>query len=114
MYKIRYLPLARKDLTEIITYISDHLKSPKAAMDLLNSFDESISKLEQFPYMCKVYQPIKELESEYRLLPVKNYAVFYVVKENVAEVHRIVYAKMDLSKIIKWYIGNVDSIPLVV
>lgn len=54
MYKIRYLPLAKKDLTEIITYISDHLKSPKAAMDLLNSFDESISKLGQFPYMRKV------------------------------------------------------------
>ncbi len=101
MHKIRYLPLARRDLTEIIVYISDHLKSPKAAMDLLNSFDESISKLEQFPYMFRVYQPIKELENEYRLLPVNNYAVFYVVKENIVEIHRIVYAKMDLAKIIK-------------
>lgn len=101
MYEIRYLPLARKDLIDITIYISDHLKAPKAAMDLLNALDESISRLEQFPYSCKVYQPIRELENEYRLLPVKNYAVFYVVKEKVVEIHRVVYAKMDLTRIIK-------------
>lgn len=101
MHEIKYLPLARKDLTDIMTYIADHLKAPKAAIDLLNILDESISRLEQFPYSCKVYQPINELESEYRLLPVKNYAVFYVVKEQVVEIHRVVYDKMDLTKIIK-------------
>lgn len=99
MYEIRYLPLAMKDLTDITAYIADHLKAPKAALNLLNALDESISRLEQFPYSCKVYQPIKELENEYRLLPVKNYAVFYVVKEKVVEIHRVVYAKMDLTKI---------------
>lgn len=100
MYKIRYLPLARKDLNDITFYIADRLKTPKAAMDLLDSLDESISRLEQFPYSCKVYQPIKTLEAEYRLLPVENYAIFYVVKEQTVEIHRIVYAKMDLSKLI--------------
>ena len=90
-----------KDLTDIATYIADHLKAPKAAMDLLNDLDKSISRLEQFPYSCKVYQPIRELENEYRLLPVKNYAVFYVVKEQVVEIHRVLYAKMNLTKIIK-------------
>lgn len=100
-YEIRYLPLARKDLSNIVSYIADELKAPKAAMDLLNALDESISRLEQFPFSCRVYQPIKELENEYRLLSVNNYAVFYVVKEKVVEVHRVVYAKMDLTKIIK-------------
>lgn len=92
--------MAMKDLTDITTYIADHLKAPKAAMDLLNDLDKSISRLEQFPYSCKVYQPIRELENEYRLLPVNNYAVLYVVKEKVVEIHRVVYAKMDLTKII--------------
>ena len=101
MYEIRYLPLARKDLADIATYIADHLKASKAAMDLLNDLDKSISGLKQFPYSCKVYQTIKVLENEYRLLPVKNYAVFYVVKEKVVEIHRVIYAKMDLTKIIK-------------
>lgn len=101
MYEIKYLPLAKKDLTDITTYIAEHLKAPKAAVDLLNELDKSISRLKQYPYSCKVYQPIKGLENEYRLLPVKNYAVFYVVKEQVVEIHRVVYAKMDLTKIIK-------------
>ncbi|MHB8171584.1 MAG: type II toxin-antitoxin system RelE/ParE family toxin [Thermincolia bacterium] len=101
MYEIRYLPLARKDLADIATYLAEHLKAPKAAMDLLNALDESISRLEQFPYSYKVFMPIKGLENEYRLLPVKNYAVLYMVKEQVVEIHRVVYAKMDLAKVIK-------------
>lgn len=101
MYEIRYLPLARKDLTDIVAYIADHLKAPKAAMDLLDALDESISRLGQYPYSCKVYHPVKALTDEYRLLPVKNYAVFYVVKAPVVEIHRIVYTRVDLTRIIK-------------
>ncbi|HBQ86267.1 MAG TPA: type II toxin-antitoxin system RelE/ParE family toxin [Syntrophomonas sp.] len=101
MYEIRYLPMARKDLADIINYIAGHLQAPKAALDLLNSLDEAISRLEQFPYSCEVYQPIRPLTYEYRLLPVRNYAVFYVVKAQVVEIHRIVYSRMDLNKIIK-------------
>ena len=101
MYKLRYLPLARKDLNAITDYIAEHLKAPKAALDLLDAIDEAISNLEQFPYSCKVYQPILSLDEEYRLLPVKNYAVLYVVVDHVVEIRRVVYAKMDLTKIIK-------------
>ncbi|MBE3591990.1 MAG: type II toxin-antitoxin system RelE/ParE family toxin [Thermoanaerobacter sp.] len=100
-YEIRYLPLASKDLSSIVSYIADELKAPKAAMDLLNALDESISRLEQFPYSCRVYYTEKSLENEYRVLPVKSYLVFYVVKEQVVEIHRVIYAKMDLSKVIK-------------
>ncbi|NLP33698.1 MAG: type II toxin-antitoxin system RelE/ParE family toxin [Clostridiales bacterium] len=101
MYKIKYLPLAQKDLVEITNYISDTLKAPKAAIDLVDALDSSISRLSQFPYSHKVYQPIESIETEYRALPVKNYLVFYVVKEDEVEIHRIVYAKMDLGKIIR-------------
>ncbi|NPV45049.1 MAG: type II toxin-antitoxin system RelE/ParE family toxin [Firmicutes bacterium] len=100
-YKIRYLPLASKDLTNIVSYIADELKAPKAAMDLIDALDTSISRLAQFPYSWRVYQSEKSLDYEYRVLPVKNYLVFYVVKEQVVEIHRVIYAKMDLSKVIK-------------
>jgi len=100
-YDIKYLPLASKDLSNIVSYMADELKAPKAATDLINALDTSISRLAQFPYSCRVYQSEKSLESEYRVLPVKNYLVFYVVKEHVVEIHRVIYAKMNLSKIIK-------------
>jgi plasmid stabilization system protein ParE len=101
MYKLKYLPLALMDLRGITDYITDTLKAPNAALDLLNALDDSISMLQEYPYSYKVYLSIKELEIEYRLLPIKNYLVFYVVKEQVVEIHRVVYAKMDLTKVIK-------------
>ncbi len=101
MYRLTYLPLALKDLRETTDYISNTLRAPKAAMDLLDALDESILRIQQFPYSCKLYHPIKGIETEYRLLPVKNYAVFYVVKEQVVEIHRIIYVKRNLSEFIK-------------
>ncbi|SES96240.1 type II toxin-antitoxin system RelE/ParE family toxin [Anaerobranca gottschalkii] len=99
-YEIKYLPLASKDLSNIVSYIVEELKSPKAAMDLIDALDTSISRLAQFPYSCRLYLE-KSLENEYRVLPVKNYLVFYVVKEQVVEIHRIIYAKMDITKFVK-------------
>jgi|SRR5690554_5884475 len=101
MYEIIYLPIAKKDLADIVTYIANYLNAPQAAMNIIKTLDQSISKLGNFPYSHKVYQSYEALENEYRLLPIKNYAVFYVIKEEVVEIHRVIYAKMDLLKIIK-------------
>lgn len=103
MYEIIYLPVAKQDILENMRYISDVLKSPKAANDLLDELDHSISLLEELPYAHKIYRPVKPLEDEYHMLQVKNYAVIYVVIEQQkrVEIRRIIYAKMDLNKIIK-------------
>ena len=95
------MPLAQNDLINIINYIADTLKAPKAAMDLIDTLDNSISKLTQFPYSGRVYKPVKPFEAEYRVLPVKKYLVFYMVTEDEVEIHRIIYAKMNIEKILK-------------
>lgn len=100
MHKLKYLPLAQKDLREITDYIADILKAPRAAVDLVDALDNSISRIQQFPYSSKVYQAIKPPDAEYRMLPVKNYLVFYVVNELEVEIHRIIYAKMNPEKLI--------------
>ena len=101
VHKLKYLPLAQKDLRNITSYIVDNLKAPEAAMDLVDTLDNSISRLQQFPYSCKLYQAMESLEAEYRMLPVNNYIVFYVVTEHEVEIHRIIYAKMNLGDLIK-------------
>ena len=100
MYKLSYLPLANRDIADAVNYIADELLAPKAALDLLDALDESISRLKDFPYSCRVYQPVKPLEQEYRIKPVKNYAVFYTVDEQkkLVEITRVIYAKRDLDK----------------
>jgi toxin ParE1/3/4 len=98
MYELVYLPVAGEDITDIVLYIADRLKAPKAAMELLDELDNSIALLGDFPYAHRIFHTIKPLKEEYRMVPVKNHAVFYVVreKEKIVEIHRVVYAKMDL------------------
>ncbi|NMA25797.1 MAG: type II toxin-antitoxin system RelE/ParE family toxin [Clostridiales bacterium] len=100
MYKIVYLPLARQDISDTALYIAGHLKAPQAALDLLNALDNGISRLKDFPYSCRVYHPAKPLKQEYRILLVKNYAVFYTVyeKDKTVEILRVIYAKRDFEK----------------
>ncbi|MFI3327346.1 MAG: type II toxin-antitoxin system RelE/ParE family toxin [Clostridia bacterium] len=100
IYKLQYLPLAKDDLDEIILYISDILNSPKAALNLLDDIEKNIKTLIKFPFAFPVYDKLSDLQYEYRMIPVKNYAVFYIVENNIVEIHRIVYAKMDFSKLL--------------
>ena len=95
MYKLSYLPLANRDIADAVNYIADELLAPKAALDLLDALDKSISRLKDFPYSCRVYQPVKPLEQEYRIIPVKNYAVFYTVDEKKKLVER---AEKELAR----------------
>ncbi len=98
MHKLTYLPLAKKDLLDIINYIKYILKAPEAAFDLVDALDISIARLEQFPYQCRLYQEGESFRAEYRMLPVKNYLVFYVVTELEVEIHRIIYARMNIEQ----------------
>lgn len=100
MYRISYLPVANRDITEAVNYIAETLIAPRAAQDLLEALDESISRLKDFPYSCSAYQPVKPMDQEYRIMNVKNYAVFYTVneQEKLVEICRVIYAKTDLSK----------------
>lgn len=67
-------------------------------MNLLVNLEMDISTLREFPYSRSVYSTIKPLKEEYRMLPVKNYAIFYVVREaeKKVEIYRAIYAKRDL------------------
>lgn len=103
MYKIQYLPQAKSDLSEITGYIANELHAPNAAFDLLDDFEHSIEILSKYPYSHRVYQPLKHLENEYRILPVNNYLFFYSVieQEKIVEVSRILFGRMNVDSLIK-------------
>ncbi|MGM0496089.1 MAG: type II toxin-antitoxin system RelE/ParE family toxin [Bacillota bacterium] len=71
-----YLPAAKKDLNEIISYIQTD--TPEAALNFLDKIDENILQLKDFPYKGK--QPEDEsLKSKgYQILIIGNYLVFYL------------------------------------
>lgn len=101
MHKLAYLPLARKDLQNITDYIADTLRNSQAALNFVNTLDSSLEQLKHFPYLGKSYQPMQSTELDYRMLPVKNYLVFYVVIDKTVEIHRVIYKKTDLPSVIK-------------
>jgi toxin ParE1/3/4 len=88
-YKIHYLTLAEKDLLEILQYISHD--RPRAALDLLDEIDNSISRLETFPLTGAVLRDRYLQRLGYRILTVDKILVFYVVKGNTVEIRRILH-----------------------
>ena len=45
MYKVVYLPTARRQLEDAVMYIAIDLYSPDAAMNLADEVDEAVQKL---------------------------------------------------------------------
>ena len=92
-YNINYLPIARKDLTDIIEYIQED--NSNAALKFLNQIEDTVSKLEDFPYMGDTPKDTLLQYKSYRILVIQSYLVFYVVKEKTLkiEVRRIIHGK---------------------
>ena len=102
MYKIEFLQTALDDLKEITLYISKELSNPEAAYKLAETIVEKANSLSDFPYGRPVYNPLRELEKEYRTIYVKNYNLFYWIEEEekTVMIARIIYSKRDITKII--------------
>lgn len=100
MYNLEYLPIARQDLIEIVTYISQDLQNPAAANRLAEEIVQAAEKLQLFPYAWPVYLPIRPLQWEYRKLLVQNFLLFYRVDEEnkLVTVARVLYARSEYKK----------------
>lgn len=103
MYKLEILPICKKDIDDIIYYISHNLKNITAAKQLRNLLISSFDKILEFPYGIPVYDSVKVLKNEYRCFKVKNYLVFYIIneKKKIITIMRVLYKKMNFIKILE-------------
>lgn len=103
MYKLEYLPVAQRDMVEIVRYISGELQNPVAAESLAMELVNAAESVLTFPYALPAYQPIRSLKREYRKILVQNFFVFYWVDEErkLVTVARVVYAKRDISRLLE-------------
>ena len=100
MYIVQYLPLAQEDLKEIVRYIAKSLNAPRAANNLVNKIDKEVLKVAKNPFRCHLYAPLEKLKYEYRILNVDNFSLFYVVEREKVEIHRVLYSKRDIIRIL--------------
>ena len=100
MYDVVYLPTARKQLTDAALYIATELSATDSAENLLTAMDELIGKLCNHPYRHPVYPTVYAMKHEIRYIPVKNYLVFYVVKEEqkTVEIWRSLHQRHNMNK----------------
>ena len=103
MYKLEYLPVARRDMIEIVRYISQELQNPTAADQLAMELIEAGDSIPKFPYANPAFIPIRPLKHEYRKLLVQNYFMFYWVDEvkKLVRVARVVYARRDYKRLLE-------------
>lgn len=98
-YEIILTDIANNELEKIYQYIADTLKEPTAAKKLMEKIENSILRLEDFPYSC-VDVHIKPHNKIYKKLVIEKYIVLYRVEETNKQVviFHIYYAKRDYLK----------------
>lgn len=90
-YEITYLPIAQRDLNDIIEYILTD--RPEYVRQFIRKFDELISRLEDFPNLGVVPKDLLISQMNYRVLVVDSYLVFYVFLNDTVEIRRIIHSK---------------------
>lgn len=103
MYKLEILPVAKKDIDDIIFYISYNLKNITAAKKLGDLFINSLDKILDLPYGSSKYESTRILRNEYRGFKVNNYFMFYTINEEkkLITIMRVLYKKMNFNNILE-------------
>lgn len=74
-YTLRYLPLVKQDLQEIIDYIQNTLKNPIAAEHTLSNIENAILERLKSPESFPVWNSAKVRDFPYRRINISNYTV---------------------------------------
>ena len=97
-YKVVITPSAQKDLNEIRSYFRNVLKTASNAV--FEKFLEQIKTLKENPLIYKVHQDSLLKLIGYRVIPIENYLMFYIVKGNTVQIHRVLYAKRNYLQLL--------------
>lgn len=99
-YEIEYLPTFISQFNNILYYITYELKNKIAAYNFYNEVVKQIDIRSEAPESYEVFKTIKSGEVKYYKINVKNYTIFYVVKNNIMEIRRIYYSQRNFDNLI--------------
>lgn len=99
-YEIRYLPSFISQFDNILYYITYELKNKIAADNFYSEVVKQIEIRSEAPESYEVFKTIKNGKIKYYKINVKNYTIFYVVKDNVMEIRRIYYSQRNFDNLI--------------
>jgi len=99
-YTIRYTATFIKQFDNILKYFIYKLQNKIAAENFYNEVITEIEKRSESPEGFEKYKSSRKRKDTYYRIYVKNYTIFYVVKNNTMEIRRILYSRRNLDNII--------------
>lgn len=98
-WQIEVSDAAHDDLRDIYAYIAYELQSPENARNVLRRILAQIATLDEMPERFRPY-PREPLASQgVRVMDVGNFCVYYLAKEGVVSVGRILYCRRDTDAV---------------
>jgi len=97
-YDVLISDKANDDMEAIYKYIAETLLEPNIAIKQYDKIATAILSLEEMPRRIKVMDSESEHSQELRALIVDNYTVFFVVRDDMVWIVRVLYSSSDISK----------------
>ena len=97
-YGIRYLPIAQDDLISIFDHIAGDSASRVAGF--VNKLDKRIGSLRIQPLMGRIPRNEKLKAIGYRVLIIESYFVFYLLRDHIIEIHRVIHGSRNLDDLV--------------
>ena len=103
MYKVIVTEPAQADLKKAVMYIANELRNETAAENLIDEAERAFSSLSDMPERNPVVMDGVLATQDIRMVQIKNYLAFYVVREETQTVSviRFLYARRDWMNILK-------------
>lgn len=101
-YQVLETDAALQDLTDIITYLTQQLKTKQAAQQVLQAYEQAVDALETFPFGFPLVQDQLFSFLGYRGIPVGSYVAFYAIDEvrHRVNIERVLHRCRNWTKLL--------------
>ena len=99
-YVIKYTDTFTTQFKNILKYIINKLQNKIVAENFYNEVIKKIEKRSEAPESYEKYVSNRKRKNSYYRIYVKNYTIFYVVKDNTMEIRKILYSKRNFKDLI--------------
>lgn len=100
-YEIEITKEALWDMEEIYNYIAIELQSPDNAIYQYNRIADAILQLDIFPEKFRILESEPEKRRKIRRMPIDNYSIFYVIKDNKVIITSVLYSASNILEKLK-------------
>jgi plasmid stabilization system protein ParE len=101
MYTLHFSGLFRGDVKSSVDYIKRTLQAPAAAQRLKDEIKKTYKKIKETPFIYPAVPDEYLASMGFRFVMVKNYMLFYMVKENQINIIRFLYGHRDWIHILR-------------